>query len=118
MAVLYPSTLPKNFNRQDFNRQTQDTTIRTQSETGASKVRRRFTKPIINYSGSMLLDKAQYEIMENFYNTLTAAGTIPFEWKDPITEVTSIFRFTSTIKYTSAGGEWFNAAFSIEKLPT
>jgi hypothetical protein len=117
MAVAWPLSLQQYLSEQNFSVTFGDTTVRSDMDTGPQKVRRRFTRPVDKFTGSILVDGAEYDIFYNYYNTSLAGGTTPFLLNHPITGVPSEFRFTGQPKVNSIGGGQFVIGFEFEELP-
>ena len=92
--------------------------IRTQMDTGPSKLRRRSTasstpmslvfKPVSN---------VVYADFVSFYDTNLQSGTLPFNMADPITEIVSVFRFVDGYSISPIGLDAFEINVNLEKMP-
>lgn len=117
MADAWPNSLPQNLESDGFSEELGDNTIRSTMEVGLDKVRKRYTKSVDKVTGQMKLDATQYATLKNFYKTTLNSGTLPFTFLDPITQESNDYRFLSTPKSRSIGGNYFLVTMSWEKLP-
>lgn len=92
--AAWPGTLPQLVGWSGYQRRIQDTRIRTNMDAGPPKVRSRFTArvdqqdlPVVHFT------KAQWVLLDTFYTTTLAQGTLPFDMTDPLTNTTKSFRF-------------------------
>lgn len=95
-----------------------DGRIRSQTDTGPGKVRRRSTampEPIV---GAMLMTTAQIATLRTFVQTTIFGGTVAFDFTDPITRATISVRFAERLPViTHRGGDIFHVMLELEKLP-
>lgn len=102
MAV-WPVSLP-----QYFEVGVQDTRqqgfIRSQTDTGPYKQRKRFTATARFLAGSMLLTGTQRATFETFYKTTISEGTDAFDFIDPIDFSTVSARFTQPPSLSAVSG--------------
>lgn len=117
MAQSWPLTLQQLLNESSFGIQKGETVIRSEMDVGPAKVRRRFTKSVDTFTGSIWVDATQYVTFENFYDTTLNGGTLPFTFPHPLTQVPVDFRFKSPPKYTPVGSGTFEVTMEWEKLP-
>jgi hypothetical protein len=103
----WPVSLQQYLNQGAFSQNAQETNIRTNVETGPFKVRRRFTQPVTNMDCQIWMPKAEYPVLEDFYNVTLQNGTLPFEFVDPITGVLRNWRFKSPYKTGHLGASTF-----------
>lgn len=101
--ALWPLSLP-----QYFELGVQDTRqqgfIRSQTDTGPYKQRKRFTATARFLSGSMLLTGAQRATFETFYKTTISEGTDAFDFVDPSTFATVSARFVQPPSLSGVAG--------------
>lgn len=102
--------------------QRQGAKIRSQTDSGIALQRRRFTTAIRNVDIPVSFTSTERAIFETFYHTTLQEGTLAFNWRDPLTDATTTFRFredTGPAWSGSGGGEnqkW-NATLALELLP-
>lgn len=117
MAVPWPVTLQSLVNEQSFSEETGETVIRTNTDVGPIKSRRRFSRSVDKFSVSINLTTAQYSDLKYFYSTTVNAGVTRFEFNHPVTGVLSEWRFTAPPRYNSIGGGNFQAQMGWELMP-
>lgn len=117
MSIYWPGTLQQLLSEANFGITLGETTIRSENEVGPTKVRRRFTKGVDQFSASIYLTVAQYSILTTFYNTTLNGGTLPFVFNHPITGTAEQFRFKAPPSISSIGGGQFIASMNWEKIP-
>lgn len=117
MAQSWPVGLQQLLSEANFGLTIGDTLLRSEMDVGPQKVRRRFTKPVNTFSGSINLTIAEYSTFYTFFNTTLNGGAITFDFPHPITQVLTEFRFKGSPRINSLGGGNFNAQFEWEELP-
>lgn len=119
---IFPGTLP-----QHFEVGVQDTRqqgfIRSQTETGPFKQRKRFTATSRFLSGTMLFTGTQRATFDTFYKTTLSEGTDAFDFTDPADFSTASVRFVTapTCSAVAGGGtagtaQW-RFSLTLEVLP-
>lgn len=119
---VWPGTLP-----QYFEVGVQDTRqqgfLRSQTDTGPYKQRKRFTATSRFLSGTMLLTGTQRATFETFYKTTISEGADAFDFIDPADFSTVSARFAASPSLSAvAGGDTSGTAqwrvsLSLEVLP-
>ena len=110
---LPPIRLPVEFEHQD-------STIRTQMESGPAKIRQRFTATSMFYSLSMRMTGAEYATLDTFYGNNKATS---FDMDDPTSGQTESFRFTAPPQASVIAGEadadkrLLDVHIQLERLP-
>lgn len=86
--------------------ESQNNTVRTQMETGAAKMRRRFTKVPEDVTFSLIVSRPERLDLDQFV-TDTLKDVLPFEWTEfrypPAHDNIAVYRFKSRPKYSPAG---------------
>jgi len=77
---VWPATLPQYVDRPGYQSGTGDGRLRSQTETGIPKVRRRFSAVTRPLSVKMYLSAAQLDIFKAFYSTTLVEGSLPFQF--------------------------------------
>lgn len=92
--------------------------MRTGTDGGIAKVRRRFTSTPRNVSGRMVITDAQRATFDTFFATTLIEGSQTFDWKDPVDGTTKTFRFLDYPNWvmTADGTAWV-ATMALELLP-
>lgn len=117
MTIVWSITLPDYLETAGFEQKGANTVIATQMECGAPKRRRRYTAAIKPVKGGLILTATQLATLDSFYENSTAGGSLPFQWKNPITRATCMMMFTEPPSYTHLGGETWHASLSMEIRP-
>lgn len=116
MAQAWPAQLQDVFNQDSFQYQIGETVIRSSMDIGPAKVRRRFTKPINEVTGSIWVSVAEFQIFYNFFNTTLNGGTLPFDFYNPLLAATKEYRFKGPPRITPVGFETYRLDFNWEEL--
>ena len=95
--------------------------IRTATDGGPAKQRRRFTSGVRMVEGHTVLTNAQRAIFDSFYITTLGNGADEFNWLDPDGSAPVEMRFTAppqfrSIDVQSAGPVW-SVSLPMEILP-
>jgi hypothetical protein len=97
--------------------------VRSPTEIGPSKQRKRFTAVSKYYSGTLFLTRDQRNTLESFYEDDLGYGSLSFDFTDPIDNSTTVAaRFMSPPSYSAllggpSGVELWRASVQIEVLP-
>lgn len=117
----WPTTLPTPIASSVSYKPQKNNTIRTDFPAGVDKVRRRFTAVAEDFTGRILVNQTQINILDDFHK-LTLKEVLPFNWSDfrrPIGPANvRVYRFKAQPEYSRSDvpGEWF-ADLSLEMLP-
>lgn len=118
MAVNWPSSLQSILNADSFGVEKGETLIRTDMDIGPAKVRRRFTKPVDKYTCSINMYQSDYATFVQFFDTTLNGGATTFNFVDPFSGTSAIFRFTKPPSISSIGSAgWYRVTMNWEKLP-
>lgn len=99
MTAGWPNTIDGKYPQSFLNKGIQsaydgNALVKSQMEIGI-KVRRRDSLVLRNFTGSIMLTVAQFtETFQPWFEDTLGYGVEPFEWKDPYTGVTKMFKFT------------------------
>lgn len=120
--ATWPSSLPSQF---EIGAQlsSQQTFLRSQTDKGPFKQRRRFTARSRFYSGTMLLTATQKATLETFFEDDANFGGTQFDFEDPADLSTVSARFVDTPSYqllvgSASGVELQRVSFTLELLPS
>lgn len=78
MVLVWPSSLPQTFMRQNHSQQIGDGRLRSQTDVGPGKLRRRFSSAIRPIAGDMVFSTTQKLRVELFWDADTDGGVLPF----------------------------------------
>lgn len=112
----WPATLPQRPLVDGWSEAFADTGIRTSMDVGPAKTRRRTSAGEKKYEVSFYMTSAQVDILETFYSTNLASGTIEFTWNHPRTGNSESWRFTGPPE-TISKGIGYIASFGLEQMP-
>ena len=112
----WPSSLPSMPLSDGFSEIVPDNIIRTNMDTGASKIRRRTTASPRLLNVSYLLSKADINVLDDFYLTTLKSGSLIFSYNHPRTNISENVRFLKKPEYISTNGEYFKVNISLEIL--
>ena len=90
--VAWPASLPQE-QFLDTSYKRRDVRLRTQTDTGPGKVRRKFTAAAADVVVPLVVNGAQRQAFDDFYETTLQEGSLPFDWEDPVTDAMVVFRF-------------------------
>jgi hypothetical protein len=88
----WPSTLPAPIADNSTVYDAVDNAVRSNTEAGVSKVRRRFTAVATPFTCTVKLTQTQYGTLMVFYAT-TLLDVLPFDWTDFRTGAAATYRF-------------------------
>lgn len=88
--------------------------IRTATDSGPSKVRRRFTKAVVEGQMTFLLTLAQLKVFREFHRAQLNLGTERFNFMHPWDQVVREYRLTKQPGYSAEGPLAVNVSVSFE----
>ena len=91
-------------------------TLRSATDKGPGKSRRRTTANSRNLRWPFLLTEAQTQELDDFYETDIESGSISFTHTDPRTGASGTYKIKEPPPYTRAG-LFYRTTLEIEKLP-
>lgn len=117
--AAWPASLPQTPLLQGFSEGMPDTTLRTQMDAGPGKTRKRFSAGIKLFQFELILTADQAATFDTFFRTDTADGALPFDWKNPRTDVAVSFRMVTPPPpaLVSIDKDIYRLALSLEQLP-
>jgi hypothetical protein len=118
MSVVWPPGLPAatEIEADGFRESPPDLTLRSQTEAGPAKARRRATAGPRPVTVQYALTRTQLGILDAFYGTV--GGFTPFEWTHPRTLAAVSARFTGPPVYGVPRSEaWWPVTLQLEVLP-
>lgn len=123
MADAWPAELPQKLHRDDFEESLGDNVVRSQTETGPGKVRRRSTAAAGTIDGSMTMTTEQWVALvgadrrSGFFGTTLLSGSLPFIFPDPSGTGTLLCRFASPPARRAVSVDQWSVRLSLEVLP-
>jgi len=116
--TTWPTSLPSIFLTDGYAQGIGDGRIRSATDTGPGKVRRRTTAMASPIVGRILMTGPQLTTLETFVQAGTLGGVTTFYFPDPVTRVNTLMRFGETLPtWTHMGGNIFAVSLTLEKLP-
>lgn len=119
MIPVWPDTLPQHFDRQGFALAEGDGRLKSPTDTGPGKMRRRSTAIADPMQGRMSMRLAQILALRAFLKTDLAKGSLPFWLPDPMGGDPLLVRFADEglPQYQNVAGDLWTASFKLEVLP-
>ena len=84
-------------------------------DAGPQKTRRRYTVQSKEFTGSVVVNESQREILEDFYDNILGSGVLRFVMKDPQTLQLAEFRFLEEYDEEASDGLWI-ITMKLEKM--
>ena len=116
MPASWPAGIPQYLTIAGNQEGTANGLLRSQTDTGPAKIRRRSSSVPRPLAGSMIMTDAQRDTLVAFVATDIADGALPFTLPQSGGVGTWLVRFTGLPTYTNLGGGHWSAAFSLEIL--
>jgi len=117
MTIEWPSMLPARPLAESYAEEVPDNVIRTATDQGPAKLRRRTTAAVRGLQLAYILSAAQTAMLDVFYLTDLKAGSLPFLQIHPRTGESVVMRFKSPPEYASLNGGYFRVTLALEILP-
>lgn len=115
MAISWPSTIPATL---DTHQQSDvDVLLKTQTDAGPGKIRRKWTGVVTNVSGTSILTAEQALALIEFHRVDCKQGSLTFSFPDPMTKVLSVYRWDDVPKFTNLGPLAYQVTFQWKKVP-
>ena len=102
-AQPWPVSLQDKVNQENFGLSIGETVVRSPTDVGPGKTRRRSTRPRDNYTVSINVTAAEYSTFRTFYDTTINGGAGTFTFNNPITGVLEEYRMTNTPSLRNLG---------------
>ena len=80
----WPASLPQELLQRGYSQREGDNVLRSQTDVGPPKRRRRFTAAIGKLSGQLMLNHADLATLLNFYKNDLKDGSLSFLFPDPL----------------------------------
>lgn len=118
MADPWPVTLPQALLMDGNQDGSPDGRIKSQTDQGPGKTRRRTSAAVRKFQGRMLMTEAQLLDMRTFIDITTLGGSLPFNFPDPITGATLLVQFGDTLpNWVNVSADKYDVALMFEALP-
>lgn len=94
-----------------------DGRLRSQTDTGPSKMRRRSSAMAGPMTGSLVMTYYQMQLLQDFVRTTTAGGSLPFSYPSPIGGPDMLVRFGESLPAWQRYGHKVSVEIQLEILP-
>jgi hypothetical protein len=94
-----------------------DNVLRSSTDKGPDKVRRRTTANVRPLSFRLILKKPDLATFDTFYDTTLLSGSIEFDYTHPRTKAACKAMFAQPPSYSERGGVVYEVAVSLEIQP-
>lgn len=98
--TAWPTSLPQSPLRDGYEETMTSATLRTETEVGPAKLRRRYRSSPIHHKMRFIMDESQLNTLETFYKTDTVGGALEFTMPHPIKNTTMTVRFLEDRPYS------------------
>jgi len=114
----WPDTLPQRFLVNGNQEATGDGRLRSPTDTGPGKVRRRSSAVVNPLGGTLRMNAAQLAIFDGFIDSDIAGGSLPFNFPAPYGAGTWLVQIGDTMpSRANVGGDRWNVTLALEVLP-
>lgn len=114
--AAWPGTLPQNANIKGYLEPLGNTLIRSDTEFGPAKQRRRYTAAVHKFELTQVLSSDEVDDLITFYETTLQGGVDSFTWVHPRTKAAATIRFTQPPTIVPRD-TLYDASYSVEILP-
>ena len=102
----------------DFTEKPPNLTLRSQTDIGPAKVRKRYTAGPRQITPVFRLTSAEVAVFDDFYLNQINGGADQFTWVNPRTNASAQLRiFSDTVEYKHVGADVWDVAMTMEILP-
>jgi len=92
MSAVWPAGLPEHVDEDGFSIEPRDNVIRSETEVGPQKARRRATKATEIMQCQVSMGISQFnDTFKLFWHETIRDGSLPFEWEDPRDGTSQVF---------------------------
>ena len=114
--LVWPAGLPQRPMVGGYQERFSETVLRTAMDAGAAKTRRRFTSAPRQFELTFRVTALQADLLQTFFETTTAGGSLPFSWVNPRDGSAGEFRFMEVPRVSAVTATMFSAAVKLEQL--
>jgi len=116
-SQVWPASLPQSPLINGSEETTPNNIVRTQMDQGPAKVRRRSTANVKPVKMQFVMDKAQLNTFETFFNDTVKGGALKFDFPEPVTQTVKEYRFKGQPTKTPLSATLFRIEVEMEELP-
>lgn len=113
----WPAELQDKLNTDNFSVKFGRTIVESDTDTGLSKRRSRYTSGVDIYTSSINVDIDDFDIVMDFYKTNLNNGVDYFTFVNPLTAVLDTWRFKEEPDTRPLGGRMFRVSMTWERIP-
>lgn len=118
MVDVWPATLPQYMLVDGYAQGLGDGRLRSQTDAGPAKVRRRSSAMPKPLQGRMIMDGAQLADLQTFVDMTLMGGSLTFTFPDPVTGSSVLVRFSADLpSWQSRGADNWFVSLDLEILP-
>ena len=115
---VWPSAFPQVFEVNGFSLDAVNNSVVVDVESGAPLTRRRFTGAMDDVAGTLfLVESAIAEQIREFHHIDCKDGSLPFLWRNPLTETSVRFLFMEPPKLIPESGGLWRVQLRLRSLP-
>ena len=113
----WPASLPQVPLLRGFAESQDSAVVRTETEGGPAKTRRRFTATVKRHSVPLVMSRTQKNTLQTFFDSTLGFGAEAFDWVDfdDLTTVVS-YRFVDPPAFQPLGNERFRTVLNLEVM--
>jgi hypothetical protein len=116
-APVWPVSLPQKPLKAGFRETPPNLVVRSQTDVGPAKARRRATAGMTSFDMQFRLSAAQLATLRTFYNFDLQGGALAFTWTHPVTNAAGSFRIVQPPEIAPTAGVTWLVGVKMELLP-
>ena len=113
--ITWPGDLPRVLRLDGLGAKKKSSVVRTEMDAGPANDRQRYTVTTKEFTGSIVVNSAQRQLLEDFYTNILGNGVLRFVMRDPQTLEQAEFRFLDDYDEKALGGLW-EITMKLEKM--
>jgi hypothetical protein len=117
VSAVWPAGLPPATEIDQYRESPPELALRSEMDAGPAKLRRRYSAGPTAWQGTMQLDQAQAALLDTFWRTTLAGGSLAFDWFHPRTTAAVVMRFLGPPQLRHLTGPLWEADLRMEILP-
>lgn len=116
-TIIYPSNLPQDVSLGGNSARSKPAIIKSEIASGVTKRRLAGTFIPLEFAITVRMTPAELVIFENWRHTAEKYIN-PFQWKNPYTQKTGMFRILGAHSFVDIGGAIYDVSFKMETVPS
>ncbi len=113
MPIVWPGSLPQ-LPELGWAERKLKNTVRSETDTGPAKVRRRFTNAVRRLTLPFILTEAQAATLDNFHTATLFDGVLRFDYVQPRTGLTHSCRFVDAPQFSEPANCLYRTTIELE----